>query len=92
MQYFKIMLVGSDEQLKDVKISKYTTNNTLAIHRTTKELKTIVKNLTTCNLVVTMDTNDWDEKLLRIIQIARLLDIQVIHHSRFNDYVQTVNN
>lgn len=92
MQAFKILLVGSEEQHNAVKLSDYTTQNTQSIHRSTKSLTEVVKNLSGCNLIVTLSDWESDEKSTKIIQIARIIGITVIHHSRFKDYVQANNN
>lgn len=92
MNKFKVLLLGPQEALNQVNFLEYNFEQLDEIHIAYSQLKKIVRQVTRCDFVVTL--NDWenDPKSVKAVAVARLLDIPVVHHSSFNKYVQSINN
>lgn len=89
MKATNIILVGD---LENRNLSDFTTKHSNSVEILESDIKKMVKQLADCDLVVTLP--NWDEQKINFtaIEIARKIDIQVIHYSRFQNYVQTIND
>jgi hypothetical protein len=92
MKNHKILIVVDKETRSEVQLSKYELKNTKSINTIDPKLKKVVKQINKANLIITQGNWFEDQLCRNAIEIARILNKTVIHHTTFNHYVSANNN
>lgn len=89
MKASNILLIGD---LLDKRLSDFSHEHVKSIETLSSDSKEMLVQLSKCDLVITLP--NWDEKKENFIaiEIARKVEIEVIHYLRFQKYVQTIND
>lgn len=90
MKKINVLLVGHTKL--NGKISKYDHENVDSISVVSQNMDENLGLIAKANLVVCEEDFDICPISNKVIQIARLTEKEVIHHSRFSQYVITFNN
>lgn len=92
MKTFSVLLICEPKQRKGIGFADFDIPELLSVEFNSENLKNIGKQLSTTDLVVTC--GDWNncETCDKSVRIARLMDIEVIHHTRYRDYVEQKYN
>lgn len=92
MKTFKVLLVCDEKHRSKVSFSEFDHENLLEVQFIASSMKGIAKQLSITDLVVTC--GDWHHCLEcnKTIELARLIDIEVIHQTRYKDYVKQKYN
>jgi len=98
--HYNVLLVASEEALHTLDISKFTHDSFTSLetteriyHHPDRQLKNTVRKASRCELLVTI--GDWSENasLRKLVDIARMMNITIIHETNFQKYVdQSENN
>lgn len=87
MKTFSILLVCDDKHRPKISFSDFDHENLQEVKFNLKVAKNLGNQISKCDLVVTC--GDWNDSEIceRAVQMARLMEIDVIHQTRYKDYV-----
>ena len=89
MKHCNLLIIGSDESFKEVKLPDFDFPGCMEILTCQdRHLKTTTIRMMRSDLIVTLENWQDDEKCKKLIEIARIVGIKVVHHSIFKNYVQ----
>jgi hypothetical protein len=98
MNYNNILLVASADDLQTLDLSKFLHESFTGVETTEivyqnedRQLKNMVRKASRCELLITV--GDWAENptLKKLIDVARIMNIQIIHETNFKKYVEQYN-
>jgi hypothetical protein len=101
INYTSILLIGTEENQQEFPIAQFTTEQTKRVRwmdfptesRTAEAtLMSNIRKVTRSTLIVNFDTCCASNSCTQIMRVARMLDIEIIHHSRFTKNDITTND
>jgi hypothetical protein len=93
MKSISVFLIASEKEQQNVDISRFTFPNCVSVElNENKILSFDTRRMTKSDLVVTI--GDWhlQKNCAKLVEIARILDIPVIHETSFDKYVSEKYN
>lgn len=102
MLFNNVMIVASEQRQETIKISDFDFKNCTALFLTEyntcfpnhiqHNLKKWVRDLSRCKAIVTV--GDWSDfqELKKLVEIARMLEVEVVAEPNWNKYVEQNNN
>lgn len=91
MQY-RILIIGPIEALESTSLSKFGRESVDSIQIQDEDTMIALKQMSECNLIVTLKFWEYDYSASKLAKIARIAEIPVVHEINFASYVLTKND
>lgn len=92
MKALQVLIICNPEHREKVSFSDYDHESVAEINLIADDIRKAAKQITQAHIIVTC--GDWNNSNLcvKAVEVARLLDFEVIHQTRFLSYVEQNHN